>query len=217
MSGIDDPKGGIDEIINMQDIEKFNFMSELRSDPAKFNLYVGQRREKLIKETMERKRAGFQKAQLEMGRYFDMDHHARFYNQRNADLGNAQEMLLGFMKNNTSSLRMDLDNSKRQFQVNDWYAYNKLETLFFLQIALIALTGSMLFIIAGRANVFTPEFTNFAIAILIVGAAATGAFRTWYTNSVRNVMYWNKRKFDYNRGSGDSDQVCFKTGTKASE
>jgi hypothetical protein len=61
----------------LDDIEKIEFKSELMQDPVKSQQYASERQNKQAEETLQIKRGNFQKAFYDMGRYMDMDHHAR--------------------------------------------------------------------------------------------------------------------------------------------
>ena len=80
----------------VNDIEKIEFKSELLRDPVKAQQYAQDRQDKVANETIQIKRGNFQKAYYDMGRYMDMDHHARYYDTRNTDLANAQNNIINF-------------------------------------------------------------------------------------------------------------------------
>ena len=155
----------------LDDIEKIEFKSELMNDPVKSQQYASERQNKQADETLQIKRGNFQKAFYDMGRYMDMDHHARYYEVRNGDLNRAQNNIVSIAEANTSSLRFDMDNTKRQFLVNEWYAQNKLESLFFLQVAFLAMVSAMIVIMLGKMNLFPWIFGKYIVFIIASAAA----------------------------------------------
>jgi len=192
----------------LDDIEKIEFKSELMNDPVKSQQYASERQNKQADETLQIKRGNFQKAFYDMGRYMDMDHHARYYEVRNGDLNRAQNNIVSIAEANTSSLRFDMDNTKRQFLVNEWYAQNKLESLFFLQVAFLAMVSSMIVIMLGKMNLFPWIFGKYVVFIIASAAAILALYRFNYTRYTRDVRYWNKRKFSDNPGTLKAGDLC---------
>jgi hypothetical protein len=200
----------------LDDIEKIEFKSELMGDPVRSQQYSAERQNKQADETLQIKRGNFQKAFYDMGRYMDMDHHARYYDVRNTDLNRAQNNIVQIADANTSSLKYDLDNTKRQFLVNEWYAQNKLESLFFLQVAFLAMVSAMIVIMLGKMNAFPWIFGKYVVFIIASGAAILALYRFNYTRYTRDVRYWNKRKFSDSPGVLKAGDAC-KTAQAAAE
>jgi hypothetical protein len=192
----------------VDDIEKIEFKSELLRDPAKAQQYAQDRQDKVTNETIQIKRGNFQKAYYDMGRYMDMDHHARHYDTRNTDLANAQNNIIQLASANTTSMKFDTSNTRRQFLINEWYAQNKLESLFFLQVAFLALIASLLVLMLGKMNVFPYLFGKYIIFIIAAAAAITGVYRFNYTKYTRDVQYWNKRSFGGNPSAMKAANLC---------
>jgi hypothetical protein len=143
-----------------------------------------------------------------MARYMDMDHHARYYDTRNTDLGAAQNNIIQIANANSSSLTFDMDNTKRQFLVNEWYAQNKLESLFFLQVAFLALVTSLIVIQLGRMNILPTVLGKYIVFIIASAAAILALYRFNYTRYTRDVRYWSKRKFTDSPGALKADASC---------
>ena len=200
------------ELINMStaydDIEKINFKSMLLTDPVKAQQYKNDRIASQTGETLDIKRGNFQKAVNDMGRYMDMDHHARYYDTRNTDLNNAQNNIIQIANSNTTALTFDMDNTKRQFLVNEWYAQNKLESLFFLQVAFLALVTSLIVIQLGKMNVIPFQFGKYIVFVIATAAAILALYRFNYTRYTRDVRYWNKRKFTDSPGALKAESSC---------
>jgi hypothetical protein len=198
----------VNAAVIVDDIEKIEFKSELLRDPGKAQQYAQDRQDKLTEETLQVKRGNFQKAYYDMGRYMDMDHHARFYDRRNTDLANAQNNIIQLASANTTSMRFDTDNTRRQFLINEWYAQNKLESLFFLQVAFLAMVAALLVIMLGKMNLFPFLFGKYLIFIVAAAAAITGVYRFNYTKYTRDVQFWNKRKFGENPLAMKANDLC---------
>lgn len=193
----------------LDDIQKIEFKSELMADPVKAQRYAAERQNKALQETMQIKRGNFQKAYYDLGRYMDMDHHARYYDVRNTDLNRAQNNIIQIVESNQSALKFDTDNTKRQFLINEWYANNKLESLFFLQVAFLSLVGSLLVLMLGKTGIIPSPLNKYIIFIIASAAAITGVYRFVYTKYSRDVRYWNKRKFsDTSPGILKAEDAC---------
>ena len=121
-----------------QDLERMKFAQDLRANPSDYNAYVNTRVDELTTEIFNRKRTAFQKAHIDLGRYMDMDHNANYYKARSGDVDRLTSVLAENNARVAQTLERDRDLSRRQFEINEWYNYNKLETLFFLQVFFMA-------------------------------------------------------------------------------
>ena len=200
----------------LDDIEKIEFKAELLSDPTRAQQYTADRISKQLGETIQIKRGNFQKGVYDMGRYMDMDHHARYYDTRNTDLNNAQQNILQIVSANAGSMKFDTENTRRQFLVNEYYAQNKLESLFFLQVAFLAMITSLIVITLGKMGVFPWLFGKYVVFIIAAAAAILALYRFNYTRYTRDVRYWNKRKFSDSPGALKAADLCA-TATAAAD
>ena len=178
-----------------QEMEKIQFSYDLRKNPDDFNRYVTERIDRITKETLDKKRAAFQKAHTDMGRYFDMDHNAGFYKTRNRDLVNLQDQMYERSKAAVSGLKHDKDLTRRQTEINEWYFEDKLETLFFLQMFFIVLLAMAIVMYFQKNDLITAPFAAYLTLILFVIVVGTGLYRNRYTNEFRDSRFWNKRNF----------------------
>lgn len=179
-----------------QDLERLQFSRNLRSNPQDYSAYVQQRVETLTDEVFNRKRAAFQKAHIDLARYMDMDHNANFYRERAGDVDRLTD---GIQANNDrvrQTLMRDKDVSRRQFEINEWYNYNKLETLFFLQVFFIVSLLMACILFLQKSGTITMEMAGLLTTLLFVIVAALGIYRYYYTNRVRDVRLWHRRYFE---------------------
>ena len=180
---------------SIQEIEKIRFSYDLRKNPDDFNRYVSERIDRITKETMEKKRAAFQKTHTDMGRYFDMDHNANFYKIRNSDVMRLQEQLMERSRAAEQSILYDKDLTRRQAEINEWYYQDKLETLFFLQLFFMVLLAMAIVLYLQKNNFITSPFAAYITLILMGGVIATGLYRNRYTSDFRDSRFWAKRNF----------------------
>jgi len=179
----------------MQEIEKIRFNEDLRKNPDDFNRYVSERIDRITGETLDKKRAAFQKAHIDMGRYMDMDHNANHYKIRNGDLLGIQDQMVEKSRSVKSGIKHDKDLTRRQVEINEWYFGDKLETLFFLQLFFIVLLSAAIVLYLQKNGLITMPFAAFLTFILFGIVTGVGIYRWQYTASVRDSRFWNKRNF----------------------
>lgn len=178
-----------------QDLERLKFAQNLRANPADYSAYVNERVNTMTDEVFNRKRTTFQKAQIDLGRYMDMDHNANFYKARSGDVDRMSDILGANNKRIEQGLKADKDISKRQFEINEWYNYNKLETLFFLQVFFIASLSMAIIIFLQKNSTLTPALAALLTGIVFVAVAGLGVYRYYYTRSTRDKRLWHRRYF----------------------
>ena len=178
-----------------QSLERMQFSKELQKNPAQYNAYVNTRIDQMTGEIFNRKRAAFQKAHIDLGRYMDMDHNASYYKERAGDV----DRLTGAMEEGNQKLLENVEHdknlSKRQFEINDWYNYNKLETLFFLQIFFMAALSMSVVIFLQKNGTVTNAMAGLLTGILVAIVALVGIYRYYYTNRIRDTRLWHRRYF----------------------
>jgi hypothetical protein len=179
----------------VQELERLKFAQNLRKNPSDYASYVSQRVDEMSDEVFARKRAAFQKAQIDLGRYMDMDHNANFYKSRNADVDRLTEKIEENNNRLNQSVTSDKDITRRQFEINEWYNYNKLETLFFLQLFFIAALSGAIIVFLQKNSIITSTLAGVLYMVLALIAAGTGVYRYYYTRNVRDPRLWNRRYF----------------------
>ena len=178
-----------------QDLERLKFSQDLRKNPEDYNAYVSERVDSMTDEILNRKRASFQKAHIDLGRYMDMDHNANLYKTRSADVDRLTEAIAANNVRVKQALDRDRDLSKRQFEINEWYNYNKLETLFFLQVFFISSLCMTIIIYGQKKGMITNMMAGLLTMILVAIIAITGIYRYYYTNRQRDTRLWSRRDF----------------------
>ena len=179
-----------------QDLERLKFAQNLRANPEDYNAYVAQKVDELSEEVYNRKRTAFQKAHIDLGRYMDLDHNAAYYKTRSADV----DRLLNAIESNNNrvvqGIQRDKDVTRRQFEINEWYNYNKLETLFFLQVFFISSLLMAVVIFLQKNSTITNAMASLLTGILLIVVSGLGLYRYYYTNrGVRDPRLWHRRYF----------------------
>lgn len=178
-----------------QELERLKFAQNIRSNPAEYAAFVNERVDKLSTEIADRKRAAFQKAHIDLGRYMDMDHNANFFKVRAADVDRMSASMDANNGRIQQALQHDKDITRRQFEINEWQNYNKLETLFFLQVFFISALVMAIVIFLNKNAMITNEFAGLVTALLFVAVVTLGVYRYFYTNRTRDPRLWHRRYF----------------------
>jgi hypothetical protein len=125
---------------------------------------------------------------------------ALFYDTRTKDFKQLQGAVAARTGGETESLAADIQNARRQSQINEWSAYNKLDTLFVSQLTFIALVflAPLLYL---KSLYILPSGVFWGIAFLIfIIVLFTIIFRMQYTNKSRSNQFWHRRRFgDYSK------------------
>jgi hypothetical protein len=125
---------------------------------------------------------------------------ALFYDTRTKDFKQLQGAVAARTGGETESLAADIQNARRQSQINEWSAYNKLDTLFVIQLTFIALVflAPLLYL---KSLYILPSGVFWGIAFLIfIIVLFTIVSRVQYTDKSRSNQFWHRRRFgDYSK------------------
>jgi hypothetical protein len=128
-------------------------------------------------------------------------HALYYYGLRNSDLAAAQDVALNTLSESVNQMNGDKLLAKRQHQINEWTANNKLDTLFVYQQLLIILCATIVLVYLLKRGLIST--TVFFIIIGVIGLIFifTIVNRVQYTNKLRDGKFWNKRSFETNAGN----------------
>ena len=118
-----------------------------------------------------------------------------FYKQRNDELAQLQDAVVARTNAEKDAYDQDSHNAKRQFQVNEWSAYNKLDTLFVTQLLFISLVflAPLVYL---KTRFLIPSNVFYGILLIIVLIFVfTVAWRVQYTDKSRSNLFWHRRRF----------------------
>jgi len=184
------------DIVDLQDIEKVQFLQTLQSDPAKYSAYVAEKTGRILSETIDTKRASFIKVSGDMARMMDMDHNSRVTFDRTNELSKTQDFIISEQERQKNSKIYNSDMTRRQVEINNWYYENKRETLFVLQLILLVVLSLVVILGVGSYGWITQEGSDYLCAFVIIVGAGTWLYRWYYTTRIRDARYWNKRRFE---------------------
>jgi NADH:ubiquinone oxidoreductase subunit 3 (subunit A) len=188
-------------VVNAQELAAIDFSQNIQSDPASYQSYVKQNVDKLMNETLQRKRDAFQKSLVDTGRYMDMDHNAQLYKTRSSDVDALQKVIRDVNTKYEAGIDHDKKLTRRQFEINEWSYNNKLETLFLLQLLFISVLVLVLFLFLSKSGYISSMVAGSLSVFLFLIIAYVGYIRWNYTNSQRDTRLWNRRNFPAETGA----------------
>lgn len=118
-----------------------------------------------------------------------------FYKQRNDELAELQDAVVARTVAEKEAYDQDKENAKRQVQINEWSAYNKLDSLFISQLLFISLVflAPLLYL---KTRFLIPSNVFYGIFLLIVIIFIfTVTWRVQYTDNSRSKKFWHRRTF----------------------
>jgi len=185
----------IRDTLQLQDVELANAMNDLRGDSGKLNTFIADRKSELYNTVASEHSDSFQKVYGDLQRATDTTKNLLYYHTRNKDLDKLQQSLVDKATQEADNATYDNQNSKRQFEINQWTAGNKTDTLFFLQLFFIYLTLLAPLIYALNANLI-PYIVFYGVTGLFsVAVVLTLIIRYQYTSKTRDNRLWNRRRF----------------------
>lgn len=200
------------DIVDLQDIEKVQFLQTLQADPAKYSAYVKDKSARILSEVVDTKRAAFVAATGDMARMMDMDHNSLATLDRSGDVLAMQEQIIASQETQRGARQANVDLTRRQVEINNWYYEDKREKLFLLQIILLTML-SVAIVMAGSYFGWLPEAgANYLMLFFIVVGAGTVLYRWYYTNYVRDPRFWSRRVFDGDRKRRPGGEICIGDG-----
>ena len=191
-------------VLNAQELAAIGYSQDIQSDPASYQAYVKQNVDKLMNETLQRKRDAFQKSFVDTGRYMDMDHNAQLYKTRSSDVDKLEKVISDVNTKYEAGIDSDKKLTRRQFEINEWAYHNKLETLFLLQLLFISVLILVVFLFLSKSGYISNMVAGSLSILLFLAVAYVGYVRWSYTNSTRDNHMWSRRTFPKEDGKGNS-------------
>lgn len=196
------------DIVDLQDIEKIQFLKTLQADPAKYSAYVNEKSGRILSETVDTKRASFIKASGDMARMMDMNHNSMAALVRSGDLINTHEYVIREQEKAKNILKLNKDVSRRQVEINEWYYENKRETLFVLQLVLIVMLTMVVVMGVQTYGFINQQSSNLLLSFTLLVGAGVWLYRWYYTSYVRDPRYWSQRTFPEDGATSPPPDAC---------
>jgi hypothetical protein len=197
------------DIVDLQDIEKIQYLQTLQSDPAKYSNYVQGKTTRILSETVDARRAAFTKAAGDMARLMDMDHNSLVALGRTQDLANTQDQIITTQRSEERNITSNEQLARRQVEINNYYYENKRETLFLLQLILLIMLTVTVILSLRSYGFITQDASDYILLFVVLVGGATWLYRWYYTTTIRDPKFWNRRTFEQDGSlAPPSGEIC---------
>ena len=119
-----------------------------------------------------------------------------YYGARNNDISNLQTTSSAPISIAANQMAADTQLAKRQTEINQWTAQNKLDTLFVYQQLFIILCATIILVYLMQRGLLSSTAFYMLVAIFALIFTLTIVNRAQYTDTIRDKKYWNKRTFE---------------------
>ena len=123
-------------------------------------------------------------------------HALYYYGVRNNDLAAAQDVALNTLAGSVDQMNSDKNLAKRQREINEWTANNKLDTLFVYQQLLIILCATIILVYLLKRGLISTTVFFMIVGVIGLIFIFTIINRVQYTNKLRDGQFWNRRSFE---------------------
>jgi hypothetical protein len=180
---------------SLQNAELTTAISQMQSNPAALQTYLQREQDKLYNTVTQQKDDTFQKVYGDLERASTTERAVYHYYKRNSDLNTLQKSVFDNQKNSADAVIHDRDLAKRQYEINQWTASNKKETLFvYSQMFIVLCTFVILGYLWMKGILGTSVIMILGVIVLLI-VIFTIVNRSQYTDFLRDKRYWNRRLF----------------------
>jgi hypothetical protein len=188
-------QANIRDTLQLQDVELANAMNDLKGNTSRLNQFIADRKSELYNTVTSEHSDSFQKVFGDLQRATDTTKNLLYYQTRNKDLDKLQANILAKSTAEASNAAYDNQNSRRQFEINQWTVGNKTDTLFFLQLLFIYLTLTAPLIYAMNSGIIPSSVFYGVTGLFSIAVVLTLIIRYQYTSKTRDNRLWNRRRF----------------------
>ena len=183
-----------------QDIELTTALQQLRQDPQALQRFLQNAQDSLYKDVTAQKDGAFQKIYGDLERASSADHAYVLYRQRNDELNRLQKEVYDSRKQVAEAVVFDRDLAKRQVELNQWSAGNKMDTLFVYQQLFLILCATCILTFLWFKGIIGGLFYAALGLTLAAIFTFTVVERAQFTQFLRDSRYWHRRKFPTYQG-----------------
>lgn len=185
--------------------------------PQERQNYFNTQKDQLLGAVLDDREGTFQKTYTDATRNNAIQNSLLFYQFRNRDLN---DMGAAFDKQNKNAIGTALFNNQlatRQYEINEWSYNNKLDTLFIFQILFITILFAAGLTYLHKLGFFGAPLLGTLVGVLIFIDLVVLVNRSYYTTSIRDQRYWNRRQFPrYDLDFGKGPSICPPSDASAS-
>ena len=181
------------DILTIQDATLLNSLNSM--SPEKLQEFINTRKTDVYNAVTSDHSDTFQKVHGDLVRSGNTVKNILYYAVRNKDLESTHDSVYNSAKGNADAAIYDSQIAKRQFEINEWTAGSKRDTLFFMQVMFIALMIYVPLLYLNRIGII-PNSTLYMIGFLLLLAVIfTFVVRYQYSDKLRDNKYWSRRRF----------------------
>lgn len=185
----------IQDVLNAQDVQLANAITELKNDPARLADFISKRKAELYNTVTAEHSDSFKKVYGDLERSSDTTKNILYYAVRNKDLDSLQQQIFDRTKAEAANASYDSQTAKRQFEANEWTSGNKNDTLFFFQLMFIGLTLTAPLLYMQKNGMIPTSVFYGVVGLVLVALVLTVVVRAQYTEKTRDQTFWNRRRF----------------------
>jgi hypothetical protein len=185
----------IQDVLQLQDVQLANAMNALKSDGAKLADFLTARKATVYNTVTNEHSDNFEKTYNDYVRASEGTKNILYYHTRNKDLDRLQQEVFARAKGEADAAQFDSQTAKRQFEVNEWTANNKMDTLFVFQLIFITLTVTAPLLYLSKTGVIPSSLTYLLFSLLCIAIILTLVVRIQYNTQARSNRFWNRRRF----------------------
>ncbi len=185
----------ISDVLQAQDVQLANALTQLKGDPAKLADFMAKRKSDLYETVSKEHSDSFAKVFGDLQRASDTTKNILYYHVRNKDLDSLQDAVFNRVKAEADNATYDSQTAKRQFEANEWTSGNKSDTLFFFQLIFIGLTLIAPLLYLNRAYMIPTTVFYGVSGLVVIALILTVVVRAQYTEKTRDQTFWNRRRF----------------------
>jgi hypothetical protein len=191
-----------------QDVELSMALQQLQQDPQALQRFLQNAQDSLYKDVTTQKDGTFQKIYGDLERATAANHAIVYSQQHNGDLDRLQSEVYNSRKGAAEAVTHDRDLAKRQVELNQWSAGNKLDTLFIYQQLFLILCASCILTYLWFRGIVGGMFYSAVLLVLVAIFTFTVVERAQFTQFLRDNRYWNRRKFPAIQGTIPIPNIC---------
>jgi hypothetical protein len=190
----------LDQVIDytklFQDVELATAVGQLKQNPAELQQFLQSQQDKVYTDVVKQKDSTFQKVYGDLSRATEAQEAILMLDKRNKELAQLQQQIYDNQKNSASAVTNDKSLSGRKYEMNQWSAGNKNDTLFVFSMLFIMLSGLILLTALWRIGTISSALCAGLAIPLIIIFVLTVINRSQYTNIFRDKRYWNRNTFN---------------------
>jgi hypothetical protein len=205
-ANVNGPDSGATEAARrVQQLEKINFVASLKNSPDAYSEYQKERVKKIMNNVGGKKTGAFTNAQDQLDAAITNTYNMNQYLSRTMNVESVADTMLQNNEGIRDSIERDKEISRRQFEINEWSNYNKLDTLFYLQLLFICSLIATIIMYLTKSGVFSLGFAVVLYGILGSIVLIVGYSRYSYTGNTRDRKLWHRRYFPAVPSPGTGD------------